>query len=1312
MSAAETATKGSIGPLKKLLAARGKLQGNFYAVLSGKIDEGGLVVTLLSRDPKGGRALSLGKQVRQELAAKQFARGKVVFHKNKLYFEIHQAKSLAAARLKKALRKGMGDADLMKYLKTALVGSVNEEKKDEDVAEEVTLTEEERQEALSDLDDLETRQKAILESGDSLETFLSGLDDDADARKLVREAQDDILVLLKSLETLPKESEKERPQLLQKLAAARLQLLEASAIGQDLDPSQLPKEGEVLDDVLKQLGESAESLLLVDISLEDSETVVEKPKAPKNKGLSSLAAFFRGEKGGGHSTSSPFSQEDRPVGLPGPRRAVPFPPAGFLDKLSASLGKTKGGLFASKLGKQARSDRQKFTAVLAQEENREIGLALALNDLLDTPLASQKRGPRRPTGEQEHPYEKPLQRAIVAVQALLASGGQFTEPADQKALLQAMSVLSRDKQVALLRADALSGKKLYSALYLGAKSGDESQKNLFAGLKSLAQEVSISEALTKDDRSGESAKLLKGTLEHLGKSGVPEKERRAFIDKLAFKMQIRSKQQAHDKDNSDIPAPDTGTDGWRGGLTGRMISTLAETPEVSDESVLKALDMPPGDLMKVLGAAFTGTKPDNSDRGLERREGDFRITRLASQLIDQNAEDSEDWRPLKALMDGLESGALSRNRFSALLAEGTAPTDILRILNEEAGATVTAARTKLTPSLAALKTHRKSRKEALSGLDPSSEAAQKIQEELRRLKEVRDDLRSDRWSPENLKAVQARLGQAAVKELTDALPTLTDGVFTKGYDNKRAQFSVLLDAQADPKILKKGLDKMALVLPTAGRLLKDCAWIYSTAADLVRTATDIRKSDDTFNLKKHPIIILDQTDGGGSSPERVEKWNQNAAYLKELEKQHADVGLTFQHVSMGDINGMIKGSGVERMFDTTGENMAGYGGARNMAFMLGPVILDAVRKGEDIASITPDKLAARIKATAMDKAAPMIFMGDDGDYVAPGMLFSRAAIVGTQEGFNPELIATPRGGRDTTAVSPLAANGAAKTLETEGYDAMVASLFTGNKWESSTKNPGMGCALSAPRFCLSLPTGKEESQLQRTAKPQSFTMAMHLSGDRQARPSDYLKGNLAYTNMTETINSLLPPAILPWNARSAYKEKDLGELMDIASNTDAQKTQQKTFLRKMAIWRKDNGIDGGLLSLDGGQAQKVQKYLDDHPELDAEARDELARMKVVYEDAARQARTVKTFIDKLIQELAPDIEKDEDRIRALEGAVELDPSSISTAIAKIRQELENGWEGQEPVRFDNSNPMIRNFMLICDTVGGGKINELAGLLKP
>jgi hypothetical protein len=153
------------------------------------------------------------------------------------------------------------------------------------------------------------------------------------------------------------------------------------------------------------------------------------------------------------------------------------------------------------------------------------------------------------------------------------------------------------------------------------------------------------------------------------------------------------------------------------------------------------------------------------------------------------------------------------------------------------------------------------------------------------------------------------------------------------------------------------------------------------------------------------------------------------------------------------------------------------------------------------------------------------------------------------------------------------------------------------------------------------------------------------------------------------------------------------------------KETQKMVLTNLVAFRTDDGKGGGPLELDGDQGAKVQQYLDQHPEVDAESREELVKIKAVYDDGKRQAKLMKTFTDRLLAELKLPLDATAEALQlAITSSLE-DPKSVQKAIKKVRDKMI-----EEEVKFDGTNPMLRDLALVLDSIAGGGFSELADKL--
>jgi len=96
--------------LRKIIAGKGRVQGNFYFAGDTGGRKAGLVVTLAARDRSGKKATSQGKVLRKAIRGARFALGAVRMDGNRLTFEQHGG-SASASVLKRAFKGPLIDPD-------------------------------------------------------------------------------------------------------------------------------------------------------------------------------------------------------------------------------------------------------------------------------------------------------------------------------------------------------------------------------------------------------------------------------------------------------------------------------------------------------------------------------------------------------------------------------------------------------------------------------------------------------------------------------------------------------------------------------------------------------------------------------------------------------------------------------------------------------------------------------------------------------------------------------------------------------------------------------------------------------------------------------------------------------------------------------------------------------------------------------------------------------------------------------------------------------------------------------------------------
>ena len=211
----------AVAALKKIAAAKGRLQGNFYFACNGAASTAGLVVTLTARDSKGSKATAAGKKLRKAIPGAKFARGTVTSDGKRLVLTLYTGNA-TISHVKKSIKSAFEDkamAALKRLLRTAkLANPAGEESGPEESAEpELGLSPSERKE----LEKLIEKQGPLVEqSAELMGSFLSVHEEAAEREEIVGTLTEEI----KAMEAAGLEG-------LDALQEKRRQLAEALSIG-------------------------------------------------------------------------------------------------------------------------------------------------------------------------------------------------------------------------------------------------------------------------------------------------------------------------------------------------------------------------------------------------------------------------------------------------------------------------------------------------------------------------------------------------------------------------------------------------------------------------------------------------------------------------------------------------------------------------------------------------------------------------------------------------------------------------------------------------------------------------------------------------------------------------------------------------------------------------------------------------------------------------------------------------------------------------------------------------------------------------
>lgn len=958
-------------------------------------------------------------------------------------------------------------------------------------------------------------------------------------------------------------------------------------------------------------------------------------------------------------------------------------------------------------------------------------------------------------------------RADMVLESLLAQENRRGRSLEPKQVLTAVASLSPELQRQLLQADRATGNRLWNRLEAATRD-DPMSRQVYESVRPQANAAAALHRLDQRDPTGLESQLTRDFLRHLENCGVSPEGMAAVCDKLAFRTQMMG---GH-KEGADMPKLSANDPHCRDKFTARLFSTLAELPKISDEDLTRALRLPQDKLFFITGTSLGAM-----------REGDVRLLGAMKDAAASGKEQSPALARLEDVID--KTQARQWSRLEAANPANLTGIDVLATALETNAAQAHQATSQRTAEKLAtvggkMATHARhirdtvlpdlqqqigqARSDLVSGQasGPEAEAAlRKLENKHQRLEGFAAQLEQASARITGMDPTQDKL--LPVVERFGALdapadPFIGAGITpgTGGADSiKPRPFRAFIEftkqveghlaGMENRATYAQGLANVAPVLPTAGRDLSQCPWLGSTVEDMARSARFVRSGPGAapeFSLEQSPIVIIDQSD-----VRNQQLWDRNHQLCERLMNEHADTGLKIVHLSMADVE-RLAGPDTNKLFDASQSRNAGYGGARNMAYMIAPLIRHCENNNLDWQTMDAATARGHIQTQALQRNGTTLFMGDDTDLVTPGTLLAKAVVANVYCGADSEytLVSQKRDGRDTMGVSEAQTNATAVAILTsQGYDAFAANVFGSNKWNNSPKAAGMGCTAGDARFCLDLPLGAEEKQHEALRNAiDCFSGSSHLSGDRQGELSTYLQGHLNYTHSSGMVKTLIMDSkACAWNSEADALDlstgearfENLGAVMEWASQPENVKLSQQAFFNAMSDWQANP--PAGILSLDQTPAQfaatlpadtpqrlfleqsqeptanaaNVQFFINNNPQLANEERAQLQSIVGIYNVAGRQAGECKTYMNSLMDKLVPGPPPasqlpNDARKQALQAAVAAAPLAGPGSIAQMIQETRLEMEGLG-VAFTADNRLMRDLHLATESVGGGGFARLA-----
>ncbi|GEP42025.1 hypothetical protein [Brevifollis gellanilyticus] len=1012
-----------------------------------------------------------------------------------------------------------------------------------------------------------------------------------------------------------------------------------------------------------------------------------------------------------------------------------------------------------------KSDREKAVNACCKDMDAVL-LAGEGSDMQVARMTGVLRGQLQKSGLRMDPAVAGEQRqASVVLESLLAQQQRWGQTLTDSQMLTAISGLSPEQQRQLLQADRASGNRLYNRLEAGTRDNDMA-RDMLEHIRPQVNAAAALQRLDERDTTGVESQLTKDFLKHLEQNAVSQQGMAAVCDKLAFRTQMM---KGH-KEGADMPKLEANDAHTRDKFTARLFATAAELPKFSDNDFSQALRMPQQNLLKITGSSLGAM-----------REGDVRLLGALKESAVAGADEAPDLATLWETIEKTEAKQWSK--FEAAKPENQTSINALKNAleteaNERHQQSAQNISTRFTEVGNKMTAHRQhiqnnllpaldlqindARGQVNAAATPENQAAlqglenkkTKLEGFVAKLQDTENRIANMNATPDRLLPVVQRFGALAsagdpfnagtpVNGNLDSVKPMSHRAFMEF----TRQMEGHLNAMDQKQNYATGLQNVYPVLPTAGRDLNQCPWLQSTVNDMVRSAEFIKEGDNgvpDFNLGNTPIIIIDQSDVHDPA-----LWQKNEDLCQKLMDDHVDQGLKIVHLSMEDVE-RLAGDDANKLFDASQSRNAGYGGARNMAYMIGPVIRHCENNHIEWKDLDANAARNLIHSQALQRNNASLFMGDDTDLVTPGTMLGKAmaANLYCAPGTDYTLVSQKRDGRDTMGVSEFQTNSpTVDILLNQGYDAMAANVFSSNKWNSDLKVAGMGCTAGDSRFCLDLPLGAEEKQNEALRSAvDNFSNSSHLSGDRQGELSTYLQGHLNYTNSSGMVKALIMDSkACAWNTEASQMDAstgaarfaNLGAVMQWASQPQNVQQSQQAFFKAMCGWEAKE--PGGMLGLDQTPAQaanamqgesalkthltnsaeptanaaKVQFFLDNNPQISNDERAQLEKIKDTYNSAGRQAGECKQYMNKLTDKLVPgppagSTLAGQAKVAAVQAAVAAappnGPGSIADMIRDTKQEMENQ---VPPVRFDANNRLMRDLHLATESVGGGGFGRLA-----
>ncbi|MFT5171050.1 MAG: hypothetical protein ACI9BD_000822 [Candidatus Marinamargulisbacteria bacterium] len=301
-------------------------------------------------------------------------------------------------------------------------------------------------------------------------------------------------------------------------------------------------------------------------------------------------------------------------------------------------------------------------------------------------------------------------------------------------------------------------------------------------------------------------------------------------------------------------------------------------------------------------------------------------------------------------------------------------------------------------------------------------------------------------------------------------------------------------------------------------------------------------------------------------------------------------GLVIVQVSQADAFHIGKALQIKGLLDTTGDGHTGYGGARNLCFLVAPIIKRGVAKGlsvMEIMDMAPSRLKDMLNQEVLSGRNKVV-MGDDDSFLPPGYAFSKALMAHHYRDDNVVSV-TQQFGRKTSLLSntvlrPQDLRESQGQTAIESYDKFQLGLAKVTKWTPTGFIPGLSAFAVPTGVCMNWPNNGEENHYDVMAiKYDYLAMQIHHAGTRYYTPFPNHIHSLTTSNLGRSLGG--HGDYLPWNQmqkKDVLAERkptfsSLGEVVQYASRPDTARFVQTKFFDRLSNYQMKLEDPRGLL---------------------------------------------------------------------------------------------------------------------------------------